>query len=76
VGGFDETIFISQCNTAVDKDDLSNAREFARGFLGDWRGGCCGLVQRCHGRCVFPATLVIANAGVALIIFLRRRQVN
>jgi len=34
VGGFDETIFISQCNTAVDKDDLSNAREFARGFLG------------------------------------------
>jgi hypothetical protein len=26
--------------------------------------------------CVFPATLVIANAGVALIIYLRRQQVS
>ncbi len=26
--------------------------------------------------CVFPATLVVANAGVALVIYLRRRQVN
>jgi hypothetical protein len=26
--------------------------------------------------CVFPATLVVANAGVALIIYLRRRQMK
>lgn len=26
--------------------------------------------------CVFPATLVVANAGVALIIYLRRQQVS
>jgi hypothetical protein len=26
--------------------------------------------------CVFPATLVVANAGVALIIYLRRQQVR
>jgi hypothetical protein len=26
--------------------------------------------------CVFPATLVVANAGVALVIYLRRQQVK
>jgi hypothetical protein len=42
------------------KNNLSNADEFFRSVA----------------ICVFPATLVAANAGVALVIYLRRPQMN